>query len=99
MNVRLIQSSINYVNILGGWIKVTKQFILEREKQIRHSYSVKFGDEQYWFDVRGDVHKIVQILNMLNNNIETLQKENDELKQEIETLHEQLAHIDGGMFE
>ena len=28
-----------------------------------------------------------------------LNDENEQLKEEIETLHEQLAHIDGGMFE
>ena len=30
---------------------------------------------------------------------ELLDSENEQLKEEIETLHEQLAHIDGGMFE
>lgn len=50
----------------------------------------EFKDNE--FPVYFCFHKIIDLMNNLND-------ENEQLKEEIENLQEQLAHIDGSMFE
>lgn len=58
-------------------------------------FTLEETDWYYRIRDNGAVMKIPKIVDLLNEQHETIQQ----LKQEIETLQEQLAHIDGGMFE
>ena len=88
---------------------MTKSSVDRKRSKYGEKYSLRFHKRLKTYDLTCNdeiphlIAKFVEtdgdLAMRLFERLESNYKENEELKQEIETLHEQLAHIDGGMFE